>query len=187
MNNKYDEMYFHGLAGNIIVINSDELVINTALEQLENIILTGGIYSRNKLKEFNIEYSHKPVENGNDYISVCVKNPDEIEFTGYNEWLESSYVSYIKRNKIALIIDKSIEKTHTFRNPEESHMLPGERQIKDGISTNYIVGISVMFDNEESMKLASSRIKELLQKYNINIPILDNNLEQIDVENIVVR
>lgn len=179
---QYENCYFHGLAGNVVVMNADELVINTSLEQLEKIILTGGIYSRNKLKEHGIEYSHKPVENGNDYISVCVKNPDEEEFTGYNEGFESAYVPYVERDRIALVIDNKIAQTHSFRDKTGTYMLPGERQIKDGISNEHIVGITIMFENEESMYEATSKINELLQKYNITIPLLDRNLNEIQIE-----
>jgi hypothetical protein len=61
-------------------------------------------------------------------------------------------------------------------------MLPGERQIKDGISNEHIVGITIMFENEESMYEATSKINELLQKYNITIPLLDRNLNEIQIE-----
>lgn len=178
--NKYENMYFHGLAGNIIISNADDLIIETSLNQLEQIIKTGGIYSRNKLKEYNIEYIHKPVENGNDYISVCVKNPNEEEFTGYNEGLDSSYNPYIQRNKIALVISDQINQTHIFRNPSETHMLPGERQIKDGISFENISGITIMFNNEESQRIATEKVQALLQEYNIELPLLDQNLNEIE-------
>lgn len=185
--NKYEDMYFHGLAGNIVVMNADELVINTSITQLEQIIQTGGIYSRNKLKEHNIEYKHKPVENGNDFISVCVKNPDEEEFTGYNEGFDSAYNPYVQRNRIALVINNQIDQTHTFRDKTGTYMLPGERQIKDGVGNEHIVGITIMFENEESQRLAEQRLHELLQKYNINIPLLDQNLNEIEIQNRVVR
>lgn len=185
--NKYEDMYFHGLAGNIVVMNADELVIDTSITQLEQIIQTGGIYSRNKLKEHNIEYKHKPVENGNDFISVCVKNPSEEEFTGYNEGFDSAYNPYVQRNRIALVISREIEKNHTFRDKTGTYMLPGERQIKDVIENEYIVGITVMFENEESQNFAEQKVYELLQKYNINIPLLDESLNEIEVHDRVVR
>lgn len=184
---EYENMFFHGLAGSIVVFNADELIINTSISQLENIILTGGIYSRNKLKEHNIEYSHKPVENGNDYISVCVKNPLAEEFTGYNEGFESAYVPYVYFNRIALVIDENIKNKYEFRDKTGTYMLPGERQIKDGVSLNDIVGITIMFDNEESIKYATQKVGELLLKYNLSIPLLDRNLNVIEsVNNIVL-
>lgn len=185
--NRYENMYFHGLAGNIVIMNADELVIETSISQLEQIIQTGGIYSRNKLKEYCIEYKHKPVENGNDYISVCIKNPNEEEFTGYNEGFDSAYNPYVQRNRIAIVINNEIDKSHTFRDKTGTYMLPGERQIKDGIENEYIVGITIMFENEESQYLAEQRVYDLLQKYNINIPLLDINLKEIEVQDRVLR
>lgn len=184
---EYENMYFHGLAGNVVVMNADELVINTSLNQLEQIIQTGGIYSRNILKEHNIEYVHKPVENGDDYVSICVKNPNEDEFTGYNEGFESAFINYVYFNKIALVIDKNIETKYEFRNKTGTFMLPGERQVKDGISFCDIIGITIMFENEEIQKIAEQRVYELLQKYNINIPLLDQNLNEINIEEQIKR
>ena len=180
--NKYENCYFHGLAGNVVVMNADELVINTSIEQLDKIILTGGIYSRNKLKEHDIEYSHKPVENGNDYVSICVKNPLDEEFTGYNEGFESAYVPYVERDRIALVISDKINDSLTFRDKAGTFMLPGERQVKDGILNEYIVGISIMFENENSMNVAVYAVSDLLKKYNITLPLLDKNLCEIDVQ-----
>ena len=182
--NQYENAFFHGLAGNIIVMNADELVINTSIEQLEKIIQTGGIYSRNKLKEHNIEYSHKPVENGNDFVSICVKNPADEEFTGYNEGFESAYVPYVERDRISLIINPNILETHTFRDKTGTYMLPGERQVKDGISLQEIIGITIMFENEDSMHEAISKVGELLQKYNLTLPLLNRNLEEIETQSI---
>lgn len=181
----YENMYFHGLSGNVIVLNADELVIHTSIIQLEQIIKTGGIYSRNKLKEHNIEYAHKPVENGDDYVSICVKNPNEDEFTGYNEGFESAFVNYVYLNKIALVIDKNIETKYEFRNKTGTFMLPGERQVKDGISFEDIIGITIMFDDEFSVNNAANKVGELLSKYNLSIPLLDRNLKIIQKGNIL--
>ena len=49
--NQYENAYFHGLAGNVVVMNADELIINLSIEQLDNIIKTGGIFSRNMPRE----------------------------------------------------------------------------------------------------------------------------------------
>ncbi len=184
--NLFEDAYFHGLAGNAIVFNDNEYVINISLLQLENILITGGIYSRNKLKEHNILYSHKGVINGDDYISVCVMNPSEDEFKGYNEGFESSYVNYVYFNKIALIIDKNIESKCEFRNSDGVYMLPGERQIKDGVLFDDVVGISVMFDNEDLVNEIVFKIRDILQKYNRDIPIYDREFNQIEFQNIHV-
>ena len=63
-------------------------------------------------------------------------------------------------------------------------MLPGERQVKDGIQLQDIIGITIMFENEDSMQEATSKVGELLEKYNISIPLLDQNLNEIQVNQI---
>ena len=74
----FENMYFHGLAGNIVVINQDKLVIDTSLTQFESIIKLGGIMSRSKLKENGVVYSWKPVYNGEDY-SIKFLKKDEVK------------------------------------------------------------------------------------------------------------
>ena len=63
-------------------------------------------------------------------------------------------------------------------------MLPGERQVKDGISLQDIIGITIMFENEESMQEAASKVGELLERYNISIPLLDQNLNELQTSQI---
>ena len=76
--------YFHGLAGGIPFWEEDE-VVKKGLKQLEDIIKLRGIYSRRILKEKGIVYDEKdPVYNGEDYISVCVKDFDESKFSQYS-------------------------------------------------------------------------------------------------------
>ena len=71
----FNDMYFHGLAGNAIVFNDNEYVINISLLQLENILITGGIYSRNKLKEHN--HLHHNIQHLNKnylrhFLNLCI-------------------------------------------------------------------------------------------------------------------
>lgn len=179
----FENMYFHGLAGNIVVINQDKLVIDTSLTQLESIIKLGGIMSRSKLKENGVVYSWKPVYNGEDCISVCVKNPLEEEFMDENEGFESAYVPYVQRDRISIIIDESINEHCEFREVK-GNCLPGERQVKDKIDSSFFVGIGVMFENEESQMEAVSRIRNLLQEYNVDLPIVDKNFSLIEEESI---
>ena len=54
-----EDYYFHGLAGNISFWNTEE-IIKVSLWQLSSIVNTGGIYSRQILKnKFNMEYPYK--------------------------------------------------------------------------------------------------------------------------------
>ena len=41
-----------------------------------------------------------------------------------------------------------------------------------------------MFDNEESQMEAVSRIRNLLQEYNVDLPIVDKNFSLIEEESI---
>lgn len=170
--------YFHGLAGNIVVYNP-QLIVNTSLKQLDMILKTKGIYSRNKLKELGIDYlKHKGVFNGEDYISICIKNIPTNEFTGKNEGLESSYIKYTE-NTISIIISKDIEDIYTFRKGNYDY-LPGERQVKDGISSEYFIGIKVSFKNKELTKIVGELISEVLQNNGVDLPIYDNELNLIN-------
>ena len=164
----FENMYFHGLAGNIVVINQDKLVIDTSLTQFESIIKLGGIMSRSKLKENGVVY---------------VKNPLEEEFMDENEGFESAYIPYVQRDRISIIIDESINEHCEFREVK-GNCLPGERQVKDKIDSSFFVGIGVMFENEESQMEAVSRIRNLLQEYNVDLPIVDKNFSLIEEESI---
>lgn len=123
--NNYENAYYHGLAGNIVVYNP-QTIIKLALKQLDMILKTKGIYSRNKLKELNIDYlKHKGVYNGDDYISITTHIFDSKEFTGTNEGFESSYSKYTN-NTISIVISKDIDKVCEFRKGNFD-FLPGER------------------------------------------------------------
>ena len=41
-----------------------------------------------------------------------------------------------------------------------------------------------MFENEDSMQEAASKVGELLERYNISIPLLDQNLNEIQINQI---
>lgn len=176
-----ENMYFHGLAGTIDPPNGEKAILEASLKQLEKIFYTKGIYSRNKLNEFNIQYEHKPVENGRDFISICVSNPTEEEFSGVNKYLESAFINYVYNGRIAFIINKNIETKYEFRNKNETNMLPGERQVKDQINIEDFLGIIVTFQDENIKEEAITKIKELMEKYNINLPIYDKEFNEIKV------
>lgn len=85
MNNEYENAYYHGLARHIIV-NNPQLKIKTSLEQLEMILKSGGICSRNRMNELGINYlKHDGIFNEEDYISICVKEFPKEEYLGKNE------------------------------------------------------------------------------------------------------
>ena len=175
--NNYENSYFHGLAGNIVVYNP-QTIVNLALKQLDMILKTKGIYSRNKLKELNIDYlNHKGVYNGNDYISITTPIFDSKEYEGKNEGFESSYLKYTN-NTISIVLSKNIENTCKFRTGEFDY-LPGERQVKDKIGIENFIAIKVSFENEFLTNIVAEMVKEVLKQNNINLPIIDKNLIEI--------
>lgn len=178
--NNYLNSYFHGLAGNTVVYNPQEIV-KQALNQLNMIIKTGGIYSRNYLKKLNINYlEHKGVLNGDDYISITTPIFSDEEFTGPNEGFESSYIKYTN-NTISIVLSKEIENTCEFRTESYDH-LPGERQVKDKIGLENFIAIKVSFENEFLTNVVAELVEEVLNKNNLNLPIINNKLEEIKID-----
>lgn len=175
--NSYENSYFHGLAGNIVVYNP-QTIVNLALKQLDMILKTKGIYSRNKLKELNIDYlNHKGVYNSDYYISITTPIFDSKEYEGKNEGFESSYLKYTN-NTISIVISKNIEKTCEFRK-DDFDFLPGERQVKDKIGIESFIAIKVSFENEFLTNIVAEMVREVLKQNNINLPIIDKNLIEI--------
>ena len=175
--NNYENTYFHGLAGNIVVYNP-QTIINLALKQLDLILKTKGIYSRNKLKDLNIDYfNHKGIYNGNDYISITTPIFDLKEYECKNEGFESSYLKYTN-NTISIVISKNIKKTCEFRKGDFD-FLPGERQVKDKISIENFIAIKVSFENEFLTNVVAEMVREILKQNHIDLPIIDKNLIEI--------
>ena len=183
MEKDFENAYYHGLAGFIVVYNP-QTIVKTALEQLEMILKNKAILSRNMLNREGINYlKHKGVYNGDDYISVCVKHFPKEEMEGVNEGFDSSYEKYTN-NTISIIIDKNIENICEFRTGNYDY-LPGERQVKDYIGIENFIGIKVEFGFDELNKVVAEMVYELLNKYNVNLPIIDgNNSVLINNENV---
>lgn len=78
-----ENCYFYGLAGGIPFWDIDR-VTAVGLQQLRKIIRYKGIYSRRILREkYGINYDEKePIYNGDEYISICTKHPEDSEFLG---------------------------------------------------------------------------------------------------------
>ena len=175
--NNYENAYYHGLAGNTVVYNP-QTIINFALKQLNMILKLKGIYSRNKLKELNIDYlNHKSLYNGDDYISITTPIFDSKEYEGKNAGFESSYLKYTN-NTISIVISKNIEKTCEFRKGNFD-FLPGERQVKDKIGIEHFVAIKVSFENDFLTNVVADMVREILKKNNIDLPIINKDLVEI--------
>lgn len=167
----FDNDYFHGLSGAVDTWDVRRTV-EVSLDHLEKILKTGGLYSKKKLLELGYESNGKPVYNGDEYISLCDKNLTKEEQKEVNDEMSSVYDNYVE-NKIAIVIDKSINETCEFRHGEYEK-LPGERQVKDYIDISNFKAIIVGLEHEVLRDTVAEMIDSMLKKYNIEIPIVDN-------------
>lgn len=166
-----EDKIYHGLAGGIPFWEMDK-VIEASMIQLELILKTNGIFSRNMLNEFGICYPDKvPVYNGEDYISVCLNSFPEEEMYGENFGLDSAFFRYV-RYKIALVFDKDLK---TKFRKDEYKKLPGERQIKNKISIEKLVAIFIGIDDIKLQLDIEESIKNLCAEYGVEVPIVDSN------------
>lgn len=173
-----ENKYFHGLAGGIPFWEEDE-VVKKGIKQLEDIIKLRGIYSRRILKEKGIVYDEKdPVYNGEDYISVCVKDFDESEFSKYSNLdPDSAYYRYV-RHKIGIVLDLE---ENMLRKGEYEH-LPGERQVKDSIDISKFVAITVGMESRFDRQKVAKTIKNMLNYLGIyTLPITDTEGEILEL------
>lgn len=170
-NNIYiEDKIYHGLAGGVPFWEKDK-IIEISMLQLKLILMHGGIFSRNMLKQFGIYYNDKePAYNGDDYISVCLRDFPEEEMYGENFGLDSAFFRYV-RYKVALVLDSDLKSV--FRT-DEYKKLPGERQIKDKISIEKIVAISIGIDDIKLQLDIGDAIKKLCAEYGIEVPIVDS-------------
>ena len=171
-----EDYYFHGLAGNISFWNTEE-IIKVSLLQLSSIVNTGGIYSRQILKnKFNMEYPYKGyLFNGEDYISVCIKNEQEEEYRGDFYDSNSSFSTYVKY-KIALVIEPDCIKERLRR--ELYRHLPGERHILEYIPLSSIKAVVIGFPLTLDSCL-TNQIESILG----DIPIIDINGNILNYQN----
>ena len=169
ININLDDKIFHGLAGEIPFWRFEEFV-EESLIQLSKIFTYNGIYSKNILKQLGIEYPDKKIMyNGEDYISVCLKHFSDTEVYQNGAILEPAYFMYV-RYKISLVLDPSLAKNFRIGNYKK---LPGERQIKDKIDISYIKAICIGEDNLKDQLIIYNKIKNLLSKLKLEIPIVD--------------
>ena len=173
-----EDSYFHGLAGGIPFWDEDR-VIAIGLDQLRRITKYKGIYSRKILREkFGIEYNDKePKYNGDDYISLCLKNFDDQELYQDGLVLDSAFFRYV-RYKIGIALKPDILNKYHFREGEYKK-LPGERQVLNGIRISDFQAVVV---GVEQRAKTIPNLYKILEGY--NIPITDtegniiNNIEQ---------
>ncbi len=168
--------YYHGLAGSIPFWESEE-VLEESLRTLKLIFKLGGIYCRNKLRENGVDiYIEKDIGwNGDDYISICVDNPNDDEFLGENSGLDSSFFRYAK-TKIAIEFKSAIIEDCLFRK-EPYRRLPGERQVFQYISILNVSRILVGIDGDLQKK-AIDEISKICIPYNIPVETFRESLSE---------
>ena len=180
-----DNCYFHGLAGGIPFWDK-ERVTAVCMQQLSNIIRSKGIYSRKVLREkYGISIDEKePIYNGDEFISLCIRHPEDSEFSGEFSCVDPAFFRYVQY-KIGIAINPDIVNKCSFRQGEYKR-LPGERQVLDSIDisdfTAIVIGLS---DNTEVIK----KVEDILK--NTSIPITDlsgniltstKDIEKLEIE-----
>lgn len=175
--------YYHGLAGDIPSWE-EQAVLDESLRTLNLIFELGGLHCRNNLKQYGIKMYNKTesIYNGADYISICIDNPTDDEFTGENFDLNYSFFRYAK-TKIAIEFKSTIAETCTFREEPYKH-LPGERQIYKFIDISNFNRILVGLKNLSAE--ATHEISKICEPHDIPVmtfketePLEDNNQKKL--------
>lgn len=184
MDNKIniDSCYFHGLAGGIPFWDR-ERVTAVCMQQLRQIIETKGIYSRKILREkYEISNDEKaPIYNGDEYISLCIRNPEESEFSGEFSGIDPAFFRYV-RYKIGIAINPDIINKCDFRQGEYKR-LPGERQVLDNIDISDFTAVVIGVSNKTKV---IKKVEDILKGTGIPITDLNGNIltSEKDKENL---
>ena len=191
----FENVLFHGLTDEFLSLQ----VLDLCLDKFERIIQTNGILSRKQIiKEFGMEYFEKAKENyctvnwnGNDYVCVCKFLTDYEGCTFTSE----AYRLFCK-NGFALIIDRFVLNNAEF--DVCGQFQDGEIRIKDKIDFKYVKGILIDRLNPKSIAEHKKDIRnfsreetedwlkdiyenelnsifEILNKYNLNLPIYSSH------------
>ena len=138
-----NDVLFHGLTNFLVGPGRFE----KSLERLNLILKSNAILSRNKQKEILPKIGLTPPEynktlwNGDDYISVCSKMPENQSniknSEAYEEFINYSYGLIISKR----ILDELDCRDYCFSSEGKHKCQDGEIQIKDAIPASYFVGI----------------------------------------------
>ena len=168
--------YYHGLTGGSLFCD-EQIILKESLRILKSIFDCKALYCRRILKQKGVivpDYKD-PVYNGDDYISICIDNPPDEEFSGENWDLTPSFDVYV-RKKIAIKFKSSIEQECIFRKFPYKR-LPGERQIYEKIDISHFDKIIVDLDYLQNEAL--EEIYKICSPYKIPV-IRFNELDDID-------
>lgn len=174
MENKIEinNCYFHGLAGGIPFWDG-ERVTAVGVQQLRKIIESKGIYSRKILREnYGISNDEKePIYNGDKYISLCIKHPNDSEFSGQFSDVDPAFFRYVQ-HKIGIAINPDIINKCTFRKGEYKR-LPGERQVLDNIDISDFIAVVIGVSNKTKV---IKKVEDILKDTGIPITDLNGNI-----------
>lgn len=170
-----EKNYFHFLNGNA----ENENISKICLNRLESILKTGYILSRNMQIKLLGNYEMGVEElnwNGFDNISICIKtnhNEYNIAFKEYTDEDLNAYNLFAVNNSICIILESTLLKNKDIILDYPIYYLPGEFQVKHKIPLKYFSGIGIKYDLLNIDYELSKKIAFLLNKYNIDLPILD--------------
>ena len=173
-----NDSYFHFLNGNI----NNENIIDVCLYRLELILKTGYILSRNKQIEILGNYEEGVQEvnwNGFDDISICIKtnhNKYNMAFKEYTDDVLNAFELFSVDNSMCIILEKKLLEHEDIITTSPIYYLPGEFQIRNQIPIKYFTGIGIKRNCHNFLEQdyeILTKIKFLLQKYQIDLPVID--------------
>ena len=170
-----EKYYFHFLNGDELYENMETI----CLYRLESILKTGFILSRNnqiKTYGFYQEGVQQVNWNGFDNISICIKkshNLYNIAFKEYDDDDINGFDMFSSENSICIILSPNIMTNKEIKINTPKYYLPGEFQIKDKISSNFFIGIGIYYEGLDKDQILVKKIKNILNKYNYVLPIIN--------------
>ena len=169
------------------------------MEKVEDIISSGYIYSRRNLKEILGMNNKDTCEemalfNGMDYVSLCDLSKRHEYYSAYYMYVYRG-LSFLFSKNIDVIIPTIVNtnvndmsfgyKAHEYGKEKRRYSdLYDEVQVRDKISLDYLIGMSLslrrmrIFHDKKYLLEYLNGLKEILVKYNINIPIYNLDTEK---------
>ena len=164
----------------------EESVTAVWMQQLRHIIESKGIYSRKVLREkYGISNDEKePIYNGDEYISLCIRHPEDSEFFGEFSTVDPAFFRYVQY-KIGIAINPDIINKCSFRQGEYKK-LPGERQVLDSIDISNFTAIVIGLSNKTKV---IKKVEDILKNTGIPITDLNGNIltSTKDIENLGIE
>ena len=199
------QLYLHGIYTAGELYNSKD-----TLKILRKILISNALLSNRLqgIEEKKISFS------GLDYISLCDYEKKDIclgyNYNAYQIFIKNSLSLMFPKDKLSVIIPQTIDiprdKGYTKKvieyglsEPVRYSDLPDEVQVRDKISLDLLIGLSLPLSKMQRYFYSKKRtfymvekeleqIKELLQAYNYNVPLYDiDTLELLEEPTTVKR